>query len=73
MNNLHLSAELVLPSSSAPAAGPALARAWATVRGWAARARGRNELAEIDEHLLKDIGMTRSDVLMETRKPFWRA
>jgi uncharacterized protein YjiS (DUF1127 family) len=27
----------------------------------------------MDEHLLKDIGMTRSDVLMETRKPFWRA
>jgi uncharacterized protein YjiS (DUF1127 family) len=34
--------------------------------------RQRHALAELDNHLLRDIGLTRSDIRMEIRKPFWR-
>jgi len=36
------------------------------------RARQRRRLAELDDRLLRDIGLTRADVREETRKPSWR-
>lgn len=39
---------------------------------WQARARSRQLLAELDGHLLKDIGISRGDALREAAKPFWR-
>jgi uncharacterized protein YjiS (DUF1127 family) len=42
------------------------------VTGWRDRARGRRWLMEMDERLLKDIGISRSDAYRESRKPFWR-
>ena len=43
-----------------------------TVLAWRARARERAELAALDDRMLKDIGLTRSDVYREHHKPFWR-
>lgn len=40
---------------------------------WAARHRQRRELGELDERLLRDIGVTRGEALREAAKPFWRA
>lgn len=42
------------------------------VDGWFARRRQRRDLAELDDHLLKDLGLTRADVEREVGKPFWR-
>jgi uncharacterized protein YjiS (DUF1127 family) len=39
---------------------------------WMARARERRDLATLDDRMLRDIGITRIDVLRECRKPFWR-
>ena len=39
---------------------------------WQDRDRQRRHLAELDDRLLKDIGLTSGDVARETRKPFWR-
>jgi uncharacterized protein YjiS (DUF1127 family) len=39
----------------------------------AERARQRRQLGELNDAMLRDIGLTRSDVDVETRKPFWRA
>ncbi|MDP7342502.1 MAG: DUF1127 domain-containing protein [Alphaproteobacteria bacterium] len=39
---------------------------------WQARIDERRELAGFDERLLKDAGMSRGDVLIESSKPFWR-
>lgn len=39
---------------------------------WHRRARERHQLMELDDRLLKDIGITRSDAYREWRKPFWR-
>ena len=36
------------------------------------RSRQRNDLARLDDRLLKDIGLTRYDALVEFHKPFWR-
>jgi uncharacterized protein YjiS (DUF1127 family) len=36
------------------------------------RRRQRQALSGLDEHLLKDIGISRSDVEQEVTKPFWR-
>jgi uncharacterized protein YjiS (DUF1127 family) len=29
-------------------------------------------LCELDDHILKDIGLTRDEIRHETWKPFWR-
>ena len=43
-----------------------------TVTLWHARARQRRALADLPPHLLKDIGVTPGQALLESRKPFWR-
>jgi uncharacterized protein YjiS (DUF1127 family) len=44
-----------------------------TLRLWRQRARGRQHLREFDDHLLRDIGITRLQADAEATKPFWRA
>lgn len=44
----------------------------ALVGRWLRRSRTRNEIAELSDHLLRDIGMTRLDVIAESRKHFWQ-
>jgi uncharacterized protein YjiS (DUF1127 family) len=44
-----------------------------TVRLWQERARGRQQLRTFDDHLLRDIGVTRLQAEAEADKPFWRA
>jgi uncharacterized protein YjiS (DUF1127 family) len=39
---------------------------------WAERARSRRLLGQLNNHALKDIGVTRADVDAELRKPFWQ-
>lgn len=38
---------------------------------WQSRAAERTALAELDERLLRDMGLSRRDVERESRKPFW--
>ncbi|MDJ0942538.1 MAG: DUF1127 domain-containing protein [Kiloniellales bacterium] len=40
---------------------------------WQERAAQRRALAGLDDHLLKDMGITRAEADREARKPFWRA
>lgn len=40
---------------------------------WSARRRHRGTLRALDDHLLDDIGITRSRAMHEAEKPFWRA
>ena len=39
---------------------------------WRERAEQRAALKSLDDRLLKDIGVSRSDVRLESRKPFWQ-
>jgi uncharacterized protein YjiS (DUF1127 family) len=43
------------------------------LRGWIERARSRRVLATLDDRMLNDIGLSRGEIDLETRKPFWRA
>ncbi|MBV5324896.1 MAG: DUF1127 domain-containing protein [Rhodospirillaceae bacterium] len=43
------------------------------IRAGAERARQRRALASLNDSQLKDIGLTRRDVMEESGKSFWRA
>jgi uncharacterized protein YjiS (DUF1127 family) len=51
----------------------AFGRSVALLREWRQRSRERAQLAALDERMLRDIGISRGDVLREINKPFWRA
>lgn len=46
-------------------------RAWTTLEGWSERRRQRRALLALDDHLLRDIGVSRADAEHEGHKPFW--
>jgi uncharacterized protein YjiS (DUF1127 family) len=43
------------------------------IRDSHARAHQRRQLGTLSDHQLRDIGLIRMDVDLESRKPFWRA
>jgi uncharacterized protein YjiS (DUF1127 family) len=44
-----------------------------TLHVWRERVRSRRELAQWTERDLHDVGISRSDIVHESEKPFWRA
>ncbi|MGV6847788.1 MAG: DUF1127 domain-containing protein [Marinibacterium sp.] len=42
------------------------------VTEWSHRRRSRRVLADLDDHLLKDIGLTREIARKEAIRPFWQ-
>ena len=46
--------------------------AFALLLVWGERIRQRQGLADMDERLLSDIGLTSAEAAAEYRKPFWR-
>jgi len=53
--------------------GTLIVSATDTVLDWQDRVRQRRNLLEMDDHLLRDIGLSRADLEHEAAKPFWRA
>ncbi len=51
----------------------AAARAVRTLLTWQERDRQRHALAQLDARMLKDVGLSRAEVVLELRKPFWDA
>ncbi len=51
---------------------PGAERAFGVLLQWQERSTQRHQLAALEEHYLKDLGLSRADVERETRKPFWR-
>lgn len=39
---------------------------------WRQRARERQELATLDHRMIRDLGLSPSDIRFEANKPFWR-
>jgi len=50
---------------------PSLAGVWRMLRRWRQLARERGQLARLDDAALKDLGLSRADVLQEAERPFW--
>jgi len=46
-------------------------RLLARLRRWHRLARHRRQLAALDEHALKDLGLSRADIEAEISRPFW--
>ena len=44
-----------------------------TLHVWRQRYQSRRELTQWTDRDLHDVGVSRSDVIHETEKPFWRA
>lgn len=40
-------------------------------RRWAELARQRRQLATLSDAALKDLGLSRADILTESERPFW--
>jgi uncharacterized protein YjiS (DUF1127 family) len=40
---------------------------------WHERGRQRRHLRSLDDHMLRDIGLSRADVESEADKPFWQS
>ena len=40
---------------------------------WRRRAKERHAMAHLDDTILRDLGLSRSEITWESRKPFWRA
>ena len=52
---------------------PVANRNWMNVIGvWIERSRQRRALANLDDRLLDDVGIMRSEATREIAKPFWR-
>jgi uncharacterized protein YjiS (DUF1127 family) len=50
----------------------ALSTILSVVLEWHERSRSRRMLETLDDHQLRDVGLSRADVWRESRKPFWR-
>lgn len=42
-----------------------------TLLAWQARASMRSQMAELSDHMRKDMGIAEGDIFRETSKPFW--
>ncbi len=40
---------------------------------WQQRTSTRRAMAEMDDRMADDIGLSRQDIMLEASKPFWRA
>jgi uncharacterized protein YjiS (DUF1127 family) len=49
----------------------ALSRGLAAVMRWQELARQRRALAALDDHMLKDLGLSRADAAQESGRRFW--
>lgn len=51
--------------------GRLLAAGWTQFGRWHALYRQRQQLASLNDEMLKDIGLSRADVETEINRPFW--
>jgi len=71
----HVDADCIThsPPRSRPLTGGQL-YVWAgVIRTWFQRSHQRRALAELDDRMLRDIGVTHSQARREAAKPFWCA
>ncbi|UEM23737.1 DUF1127 domain-containing protein [Skermanella mucosa] len=68
-----LAFDISLKSASLKSISRLLVTVFDTLLDWQDRVRQRHRLGEMDDHLLRDIGLSRADLEREAAKPFWRA
>lgn len=73
MSTAHLSIETFLGARAGRHSTTGVGRAIAYLLATAERQRTRRDLASLDERMLQDIGLSRYEVELELRRPWWRA
>jgi uncharacterized protein YjiS (DUF1127 family) len=68
----HSGSSGIAAARSVPRLGWVFRQAMAALKHWIRRSRARHALGELDDHLLRDIGVTRAAAAREAAKPFWR-
>lgn len=67
---------MIFPAARLPASFSTiltlLAAISVTLRTWQTRARQRRELRNLDEAVLRDVGISRAQAHFTADKPFWR-
>ncbi|RMH51121.1 MAG: DUF1127 domain-containing protein [Alphaproteobacteria bacterium] len=66
-----MTAECCAPIATPPAARPRPAHLLARLFAWIDVASQRRRLAELDERMLRDIGISREAARAEAARPFW--
>lgn len=61
------------PQMAIAAAASLPGRFFSLFMGWQERAEQRRTLQQLDDHMLRDLGLSRADVAREADKPVWRA
>ena len=56
----------------APRRNSVLRRVKRLLQLWRERKRSHPQLYELDDHILRDIGLTRDALLCESTRPYWR-
>jgi len=72
MNELAFAVVLYAAAIPAPRAKVAFRRIMGLLRGWRERAHSRRQLCKLDDHILRNIGLTRDALLHEATKQFQR-
>jgi uncharacterized protein YjiS (DUF1127 family) len=44
-----------------------------TLEIWLVRRKGWQDLSQLDDRMLEDVGISREEVLWKAGKPFWRS
>lgn len=60
------------PLAAAAKVSAALLSLFDRIATWQERAQARRRLGQLDDWMLKDVGLSRADVAREMGKPFWR-
>jgi len=55
----------------ADSTGNLIAKFSRTVNDWRQRSKSRAQLASLSAHALRDIGISPTDAMIESNKPFW--
>ena len=50
----------------------AISANWSTLRLWSERYKQRRILAELPDELLRDVGISRTEAILESKKSFWQ-
>ena len=56
----------------APGRNSVLRRVMRLLQRWRERTRTHPQLCELDDYILRDIGLTRDALLCESTRPYWR-
>ena len=60
-------------TSLADSSGNLISKIYKTVNTWRHRSKTRALLSGVSAHTLRDIGISKTDAMIESNKPFWEA